>query len=323
MPDARPAGGTTRAARWLVVLGLLAAAASAAHAADVPALTGRVVDGAAILTQATREQLTAALAAHERATSNQIAVLTTSTINGEPVEDYANRVFNTWKLGQKGKDNGVLLVVVLRDRKTRIEVGYGLEATLTDAATGRIIDHVMKPRFKAGDYDRGVSDGVTAIVAALEGRPDTTARPAASDRFEPIDMPLAGRIGISLFVFGFIGLFTFAGIMTSGAGGWFLYVFLSPFWLLFPMPFWGVRAGYLMLGIHVVGFPLIRMWVADTDWYRKMQTRVATRATTSSGGSLVTSSSDSSSSDSSSSSSSSDFSGGGGSSGGGGASGSW
>jgi uncharacterized protein len=320
MPEARPAGAATRAARWLV-LGLLVAAANAAHAAKVPALSGRVVDDAAILSPATREQLIATLAAHEQATSNQIAVLTTSTIGGEPVEDYANRVFAAWKLGQKGKDNGVLVVVVPRDRKMRIEVGYGLEATLPDAAAGRIIDNVMKPRFKAGDFNRGVSEGVAAIVAALEGRPDTTPRRAASNRFEPIDMPWPARIGISLFVFGFIGMFTFAGIMTSGGGGWLLYVFLCPFWLLFPMPFYGVRAGYLMLGVHLVGFPLIRMWLADTDWYRRVNARRAAKGTTSSGG-VFASSSDSSSS-SSSSSGGSDFSGGGGSSGGGGASGSW
>jgi uncharacterized protein len=320
MPEARPAGATTRAARWLV-LGLLVAAANAAHAAGIPALSGRVVDDAAILRPATREQLTATLAAHERATSNQIAVLTTSTIDGEPVEDYANRVFAAWKLGQKGKDNGVLVVVVPRDRKLRIEVGYGLEATLPDAAAGRIIDDVMKPRFKTGDYDRGVGDGVTAIVAALEGRPDTTARPAATDRFAPVDMSWPARIFLSAAIFSIIGLFTFGGIMTAGAGGWFLYVFLIPFWTLFPMPFFGIRVGFVMLGVHLLGFPVIRMWLARTAWYGKMKSRLDATRSASSGG-FVSGGGDRSSSDSSSGGGGG-FSGGGGSSGGGGASGSW
>src|SRR4051812_38718131 len=101
-----------REARWLTVA--LLVAAGPARAADIPHLSGRVVDTAQILTPATREQLTAALEAHERSTTNQIAVLTTSTIDGEPIEGYATRVFADWKLGKKGRDNGVLVVVVPR-----------------------------------------------------------------------------------------------------------------------------------------------------------------------------------------------------------------
>src|SRR5262249_48573382 len=127
-----------------------------APAADVPYLTGRVVDNAEILKSATRERVTAALKAHEQATSNQIAVLTVPTIGDESIEEYAVKVFGTWKLGQKGKDNGVLLVVAPKDRKLRIEVGYGLEGTLTDAAASRIIRNVITPQFKAGDFVEGI-----------------------------------------------------------------------------------------------------------------------------------------------------------------------
>src|SRR4029077_1107947 len=98
--------------------------------------------------------------------------LTLPTLDGESVEGYATKVFETWKLGQKGKDNGVLVVVVPNDRKMRIEVGYGLEGTLPDVAAARIIRNVMTPAFKAGDYDKGVSEGVAAIVAQLEGQGD-------------------------------------------------------------------------------------------------------------------------------------------------------
>jgi len=127
------------AAAWLTV----------ALAADVPYLSGRVVDDAEILKPATRDRLTAELKAHEQATGNQIAVLTVPTIGDESVEQYATRVFENWKLGQKGKDNGVLVIVVPNDRKMRIEVGYGLEGTLTDVAAARIIRNVMTPQFKA------------------------------------------------------------------------------------------------------------------------------------------------------------------------------
>src|SRR5258706_16297009 len=100
------------------------------------------------------------------------------TLDGESVEGYSTRAFEEWKLGQKGKDNGVLVVVVPNDHKMRIEVGYGLEGTLPDVAAARIIRNVMTPAFKAGDYDKGVTEGVAAIVAQLEGRGGASGTPA-------------------------------------------------------------------------------------------------------------------------------------------------
>ena len=225
------------------VHGVLRARRALALAADVPFLTGRVVDNAEILKPATRDALTNSLKAHEQATTNQVAVLTVPTINGDSIEEYATKVFENWKLGQKGKDNGVLVIVVPKDRKMRIEVGYGLEGTLTDAQASRIIRNVMTPAFKAGDYDKGVSDGVAAIVATLEGKGDSVA--AAGDasstsestsglHFTGPELAWPERILLGAFIFGIIGLFTFLGIMTPGVG-WFLYVFLIPFWAMFPM----------------------------------------------------------------------------------------
>ena len=146
-------------------------AATAVPAADVPYLSGRVVDEAEILSPAARERLVATSKAHEDRTTNQVVVLTVPSIGGESIEEYANRVFSTWKLGQQGKDNGVLVLVVPNDRKMRIEVGYGLEGTLPDVDAARIIRNRITPRFKAGDFDGGVTDGIDAIVAQLEGRP--------------------------------------------------------------------------------------------------------------------------------------------------------
>ena len=148
---------TVAAAAIRVALLLLALVAAApAVAADVPFMSGRVVDNAELLPRATRERIGATLAAHESATGNEIAVLTVPTLDGESIEGYATRVFDAWKLGKKGKDNGVLLIVVPQDRRLRIEVGYGLEGTLPDVVASRIIRDVMTPAFKGGDYDRGI-----------------------------------------------------------------------------------------------------------------------------------------------------------------------
>ena len=147
----------------------------AAFAADVPYLTGRIVDDAQIISPDARARLSAMLRAHEQATANQIVVLTVPTIQPEDIEEYAVTVFNSWKLGQQGRNNGVLVVVVPQDRKMRIEVGYGLEPILTDAIASSIIRDVMTPAFKHADYDGGIQNGVAAIVARLEGKRVVTA----------------------------------------------------------------------------------------------------------------------------------------------------
>src|SRR5207247_2763041 len=160
---------------------------------------------------------------HEDATTNQVVVLTVPTVGQMSIEEYAAKVFETWKLGQKGRDNGVLVVVAPQDRKMRIEVGYGLEGTLPDGAAGEIIRTWMTPAFKAGNYDKGIEDGVAAIVARLEGRGgpiDRTpaAAPASSgsggggNSVELIPMPM--RLLVGAFVFGIIGLFTVIGVLT-------------------------------------------------------------------------------------------------------------
>jgi len=170
-------------------------AAFAAAAADVPYLSGRVVDDAEILSPAARDRLSKMLAQHEEKTTNQVVVLTLPTIGSDSVEEYASRVFNEWKLGQKGKDNGVLVVVAPKDRKMRIEVGYGLEGTLTDAMASRIIRNEMTPKFRDKDFDGGIETGVRAIVALLEtgaepaaDKPSST-RAASADSASPIFHP--------------------------------------------------------------------------------------------------------------------------------------
>jgi uncharacterized protein len=140
-----------------------------AYALEVPPLTGRVVDRAGALPPGAVASLAAQLAAHEQRFGNQVAVLMIPSLGREPLEDYSHRVATTWRLGQKGQDNGVLLLIVIHDRKIRIEVGYGLEGTLTDAKSARIIRNEIVPRFRAGDISGGVAAGVTAILGTIEG----------------------------------------------------------------------------------------------------------------------------------------------------------
>jgi uncharacterized protein len=140
-----------------------------ALALDVPPLTGRIVDTAHLLPPELAASLSQELAAHEQRTGNQVAILTLPTLQGEPVEDFSHRVATTWKLGQKGTDNGVLLLVAPQDRRIRIEVGYGLEGVLTDAVTSRIIRNEMVPHFRAGNYAEGIATGARAIIGTIEG----------------------------------------------------------------------------------------------------------------------------------------------------------
>ena len=175
-------------------------------------------------------------------------MLTVPTIAAESIEDYAVKVFEAWKLGQKGKDNGVLVVVVPQDRKMRIEVGYGLEGTLTDVTCGRIIRNVMTPRVQDRRLRRRHRGrGRRHSSAQLEGTGTAAGRAGASEaplRRRPATSTarsaVAERILLGAFIFGIIGLFTVIGVLTPGVG-WFLYVFLIPFWAMFPIIIVGVR----------------------------------------------------------------------------------
>jgi uncharacterized protein len=318
---------TTRTRTWLGLVLLVCAAASmaAANDVDVPYLTGRVVDNAAVMLADTRGRVAERVREHERKTGNQVVVLTVPTIGSASIEDYATKVFETWKLGQKDKNNGVLVVVAPQDRKMRIEVGYGLEGTLTDAQCGQIIRNVMTPQFKGGNYDRGIEEGVTAVLGQLEGTgtlPDAAPSEGSSSNnlFSGPDLPWYGRILLGAFIFGIIGLFTVMGVLTPGVG-WFLYFFLIPFWAMFPIIIVGPIGTLVLLATYLVGYPIAKLRLRRTAWYKKAAADLKSKGTATIGGFTVSSSSGSSGFSSGGSSSS--FSGGGGSSGGGGASGSW
>jgi uncharacterized protein len=323
-----------RRAPFALALWLLAALAL--PAVDVPFLTGRVVDNAEILSVATREAIEARLAAHEQATTNQVVLLTVASLDDESIEDFAVRVFESWKLGRRGQDNGVLVIVAPFERRMRIEVGYGLEGTLTDLQSARIIRDRMTPLFKDGRYDDGVTAGIDAIVDTLEGRESaampaqglpTSDVPSTDDAFAGFAdelPPWPMRILLGAFIFGIIGLFTVVGLLTPGMG-WFLYLFLIPFWAMFPIVVVGVRGALVLLVTYVVGFPVAKLVIARKGWYRSAKAQLAKTGSATIGGVVISGGSGRSGSSwsSGSSRSSGGFSGGGGRSGGGGASGSW
>ena len=150
---------------WLVILSCVA---GVAHAVEVPYLSGRIVDEAHLLSTEAKARIGAALKAHEDKTTNQLVVLTLPTLDGDNIEPFGIKVFEKWKPGRKGKDNGAILIVVPKERKIRIEVGYGLEGTLTDAASSRIIRNVIAPHFRDNNFDKGMEEGVAAMIKLLE-----------------------------------------------------------------------------------------------------------------------------------------------------------
>jgi uncharacterized protein len=138
-----------------------------AGATIYPALTGRVVDQAGILNPITRADLETKLADLEQKSGIQLVVATVKSLDGQEIEPYANDLFREWKLGEAKKNNGALFLIAPNERRVRIEVGYGLEGTLTDAISKVIISNAIAPRFKAGDFNGGVTRGVDDIVTVL------------------------------------------------------------------------------------------------------------------------------------------------------------
>jgi uncharacterized protein len=192
----------------------------------LPPLTGRVVDLAEVLSPAREAALTEQLAAHEARTSNQVVVATLPSLQGYDIERFAVDLLRAWNLGQKDRNNGVLLLVAPNEREVRIEVGYGLEGTLTDALSSDIINSRILPRFRAGDLAGGITSGVDGILAVIEGTYEPIARPAEDQpqAIAPFLMVLAWIIIVMIMnsrsrrrrrVWG-TGL---PGIMIGGLGG--------------------------------------------------------------------------------------------------------
>jgi uncharacterized protein len=185
--------------RWLAVI--LAFASTAVLAApQFPPLTGRVVDEAGILSPSFKNEISAQLAAHEQATKNQVVVVTLKSLGGYDIADYGYQLGRHWGIGQQGKNNGALLIVVPNERKLRIEVGYGLEGVLTDALSRDILERRLKPAFRQQNYEQGIRDGVGAILAALNGEYQTAAPPVSAVPGHAQDTGDIGAFLIALLV---------------------------------------------------------------------------------------------------------------------------
>ncbi len=146
---------------------------------EVPQLQGYVNDYAGMISLAVRDKLERELKSFEQSDSTQLVILTIPSLQGETVEDFGIKVAEAWKVGQKNKDNGIILLIAKQERKIRIEVGRGLEGRLTDLLAGRIVDLVISPRFKRGDFDGGFIAGVSALIDATRGEFKAEARPQA------------------------------------------------------------------------------------------------------------------------------------------------
>jgi uncharacterized protein len=300
-------GRSGRRRSLLAALAGLLALSLPLAAQTFPALTGHVVDDAGVLDAGARQALAAKLAALEAKTSDQVVVATVRSLEGYAVEDYANRLFRAWRLGQKDQNNGVLLLLAPTEHKVRIEVGYGLEGTLPDAVSKLIIEERMVSRLRANQFDGAIASAVDGIIDVLTGD-------AAEWKQRAAKRPQARPQGHD------------AGAITP-LSAWHVVFFLLCFGF----------GGYILFGFLVrelVAIHLLPQYKDRHGWWhwldrfddglvRSTNSRAAWASSSSSSWSTPSSSSSSWSDSSSSSGSSDSYSGGGGSSGGGGASGSW
>lgn len=217
---------------------LLTALIAPAIAQTFPALSGRVVDAANILQPEQRAALDLKLKAHEDKTSDQIVVATVPSLEGVSVEDYANRLYRTWQIGQKAKNNGVLLLVAPKERKVRIEVGYGLEGALTDALSSVIIRGAIAPRFKDGNYAAGINAGIDAILGVVTGDADEWQRRAnvRTDSSSEIDWV---TIAILLIIF----VLVVRSVFRAGSGPGRAHRTGRGSWVVLPVPSGGAWSG--------------------------------------------------------------------------------
>ncbi|MET0877497.1 MAG: TPM domain-containing protein [Tardiphaga sp.] len=267
----------------------------------VPRLSGRVVDQTMTLSQADQAALDTTLREFEARKGSQVAVLIVPTTAPESIEQYSIRVAEAWKIGRSKVDDGAILVVAKDDRKLRIEVGYGLEGALTDVTTKRIIDEIITPRFRTGDFAGGIAAGVNQIIKVIDGE---TLPPPAQRQQQGSDF--ADQLG-QFAPFLLFGVIIGGGILRSMFGR--LFGSLATGGLAAVVVWWIVGTAVLAGLAGIIGFVVTLIGDAFLGGGRR------------GGGGYIGGSGGSWSSGSSGSSGG--FSGGGGNFGGGGASGSW
>jgi len=271
-----------------------------ALALDVPDLGGRVNDYADLISPAAEARIEQTLAALEQDEGAQVVVLTIEGLGAEQLEEYSLRVAETWKLGREQQDDGALLFIAKNDRKMRLEVGYGLEPVLTDVMSRRILDQILRPRFRAGDFDGGVERAVDAVDGLIRGT-STLPPPSSSDVQSDLPPRMFGALWL-LFLVPFVFV-----VIGTNPFQWFLYLFLVPFMFVGGLTIAGPSASPLFAVFWLITAPIIWAFFGRRRTKQKVGKR-ARRSGWSSG---------------SWSSSGGGFSGGGGSFGGGGSSSSW
>ncbi len=222
----------SRGLLWSVVAALVLSIVAQAAEVIPPAPKEYFNDYAGAVSPATASRLNEQLKEFERETSNQIIVAIFPKMQSDSsIEDYTVRVAQSWRVGQKGRDNGAVLFVFMAERSVYIQVGYGLEGALPDALAKRIIEREITPKFRQGDFDGGLTAGVTAMMAATKGEYKGTGSSAAANR------PSALGLIIFFLIFGFIGLVILGAVMRRmtgrrrspwggwaiGSGGWSSY----------------------------------------------------------------------------------------------------
>lgn len=251
--------------RLLCALLILVAGSTHVLGLEVPFLSARVNDYAELLSPESRQRIETRLGALETDTGAQVAVLTLPSLQDESLEEFTVRVARTWKLGRKDVNDGVLLFVSRDDRKLRIEVGYGLEGILTDAASSQIISQLMAPRFRDGDFAGGIEAALSAIDGAIRG--DADAIPLVQESSGPTGM--GERIFVLLIVVGVLAPFMYFALVLKGFGGWFLYLFLTVFVFSFSLAL-GQTMATIVAGVWLAAVPILRLllpekWQIEAD----------------------------------------------------------
>ena len=240
----------------IMLLALVAFLPIGAGALEVPQLWGRIVDQAEMIDPQTESRIEAELASVEQATGAQIVVHTVPSLEGDSLEDYSYRAASSWGIGREQINDGVLLLISRDDRLMRLEIGYGLEDTLTDATSGRILDNVLRPRFREGDFSGGIEAGIHAVAELVQGRElPAEAQPRSSNRESFINSG-------PLLIMGFILLQFFASI--RGPIVWLFYVLAIPAILLLVSPFWGWPGAVAATVAWLVLFPLLHVLMKNS-----------------------------------------------------------
>lgn len=235
---------------WALAAVMIFLTAAPAGAIEVPYLGGRVNDLANMMSPDSEQRVEQLLTQLEQQTGAQVAVLTVASLEGDPIEDFSLRVAETWKLGRGQFDDGALLVISRDDRLMRLEVGYGLEGAIPDILAGRILDEQLRPRFRNGDFGGGIEAAAASIATLVSGEGELPP-PTRSSRgsWDP---------GALLMIFLIVGNIFLGLVRAPGKVAWVIYVLLMPLVGFLPGALLSARAGWIALGLWIIGFPILR-----------------------------------------------------------------